>query len=257
MTRIRIAAMAVACLAPALLLLACNKAPEPSAPATPAAPATTPSAPLAAPTEPAPASPAPAPDAKAEAEHKKQIDDLVKAGQEAAKADEAAGLQPYSLAIKQYNPKTQHFIWVLPEGVHGLKPWNMQVVIKEKGEVKYDSAFPLKDEVVPASNFPELPPKSEVVRLSDDGSWDAHMAEVNKKIDDLVAQYGHGNGELLMQSELHTRIDDAHRKMYCQDGVKPKVRFYLEDASTKKLTQFSFGPLGPLFEQAILKGCKT
>src|SRR6185295_16276376 len=89
-------------------------------------------------------------------------------------------------AISQFNPATQHFVWVLPEGVHGKPPWEMNVTVKHRGEVKFKTTIPLKAEIAAAGSRPEFPATSETVRLSDDGSWVSHMTEVQKVIEDLI-----------------------------------------------------------------------
>jgi hypothetical protein len=159
----------------------------------------------------------------------------------------------YTDAIEQFNPATQRFVWVLPEGVHGKGPWEMDVTVKHRGEVKHETKIPLKAEIVPAGSRPEFPAGAETVRLSDDGSWSSSMVEVQKVIDGLIAQFGRGDGELLMESELKTTIDEAYRNTYCVERKKPVVNFYLEEGD--KLTRFDLGPLAPMFEASILRNC--
>jgi hypothetical protein len=159
----------------------------------------------------------------------------------------------YDDAVKLFDPATQRFVWVLPEGVHGTGPWDMNVTVKHRGEVKHQATIPLKAEILPSGSRPEFPAGSEVVRLSDDGTWTVRMAEVQKVIDGLIAQFGRGDGELMMESELRTSIDAAYRNAYCVEGKKPVVNFYLEEGD--KLTSFDLGPLAPMFEASILKNC--
>jgi hypothetical protein len=129
----------------------------------------------------------------------------------------------------------------------------MNVTVKHRGEVKHQAVIPLKSEILASGTRPEFPAGTEVVRLSDDGSWASRMVDVQKVIDGLIAQFGRGDGELLLESELHTSIDPAHRNAYCVEGRKPVVNFYLEEGAS--LTSFDLGPLGPMFEASILKNC--
>jgi hypothetical protein len=163
--------------------------------------------------------------------------------------------ETYMDAVEKFNPATQRFVWVLPEGVHGTGPWEMNVTVRHRGEVKHQARIPLKPDVLASDSRPEFPAGSEIVRLSDDGTWRSHMADVQKVIDGLIAQFGSGDGELVMESELLTSIDEAHRNAYCFEGKKPVVHFYLEEGD--KLTSFDLGPLAPMFEASILKGCST
>jgi hypothetical protein len=169
--------------------------------------------------------------------------------------DPAETAAAYMEAIRQFNPATQHFVWVLPEGVHGVGPWDIDVTVRHRGEVKHEATIPLKAEIVPAASRPEFPAGSEVVRLSDDGLYEARMVDVQKVIDGLIAQFGRGDGELLMESELRTTIDTQHRNAYCVEGRKPEVRFFREEGD--RLTAVSLGPLAPMFEASILKDCAT
>src|SRR5262245_59894426 len=92
-----------------------------------------------------------------------------------APATDPAG-ETYMDAVQKFNPATQHFVWVLPEGVHGTGPWEMNVTVKHRGEVKHQARIPLKAEILSSGSRPEFPAGAEIVRLSDDGSWASSMA---------------------------------------------------------------------------------
>jgi hypothetical protein len=208
---------AIACLA-----AACGN--PSTTPAAPAAPAPIPA--------PAPTTPAPAP-------------------------PDSAANKSVSEAFGSFDPSKQHIIWVLPEGVHGAGPWDMDVTVKHKGEVKYHTSIRLDAEIKPGGSRPEYPANTEVVRLSGGATYPAQMRKVNAVIQDIIAKFGHGDGELDKMSELKTKIDDAHAKAYCVDGKKPVVLAFIEEDHPPELTPLALGPLSSRFEASILKNCKT
>lgn len=164
---------------------------------------------------------------------------------------------PLSEAIGKFDPTTQHIVWVLPEGVHGTGPWEMGVTVKHRGDVKYQSSIPLTAEIMPGGARPEYPANTEIVRLSGDARYGAEMAKVGKVIDGLIAQFGRGDGELELFSELKTRIAPEFRNAYCAEGRKPVVTAFIEQGDPPALDPLELGPMAPIFEAAILKDCKT
>jgi hypothetical protein len=164
---------------------------------------------------------------------------------------------PLVEAIGKFDPAKQHLVWVLPEGVHGAGPWEMDVTVKHKGDVKYQTAIPLAAEIKPGGARPEYPASTEVVRLSGDARYGAEMAKVYKVIDDLIAKFGRGDGELEMVSELKTKIAPEYRNAYCVEGRKPVVLAFIDQDDPPQLIPLELGPMAPIFEASIFKNCKS
>ena len=160
-------------------------------------------------------------------------------------------------AMAKFDPSKQHIVWVLPEGIKGAGPWEMDIRVKHRGEVKYQSKIPLNAEIMPGGTRPEFPAGTEVVKLSGDERYGVEMAEVGKVVEDLIAQHGRGDGELEVFSELKTKIAPEYRKAYCVDGKKPVVLSFIEQGDPPALEPLDLGPMAPMFDAAILKDCKT
>ncbi len=201
----------------ALLASACGKAPETAAPAAPVA--ETPAAPAVTP------------------------------------ADPAASGESFGEAVGKFDPAKNRFIWVLPVGVHGEAPWTMNVTVKHKGEVKFETKILLTPEIVAPGTYAEFPSNSEAVRLKDSGAWASTMTEVNSMIDDLIAKFGRGDGELMMETELNTTLDDIGRQKYCAEKVSPVVQVYFEETSPPKLTKLDMAPMAVFFANEVLEDC--
>src|SRR5690349_3313124 len=77
-------------------------------------------------------------------------------------ADAAAG-PSFAEAVGKFDPASNHFIWVLPPGIHGEPPWTMNVTVKHKGEVKFESRIPLRPEIIAAGTYAEFPAGSEAI----------------------------------------------------------------------------------------------
>lgn len=152
--------------------------------------------------------------------------------QSPAAADDA----PLAAIASQFDPARQHFIWVLPPGIHGIGPWDLAAVVKLRGEPKFETTLPLKAELAPAGTRPEYPAGYEIVRLTDAGGWAERTAEIDKVIQDLVAEHGRGLGEMEMISQLHVRVDPAHRARHCSADSRPDIRIYMEEAGQELIS---------------------
>lgn len=164
--------------------------------------------------------------------------------------------QDISLAAvaSHFDPAKQHFVWVLPPGVHGVGPWDFDAVVKISGETKFETTLPLKAELAPAGTRPEYPAGYEIVRLTDDGRWAERTAEIDKVIQDLVAQYGRGLGELEMISQLHVSVDPAYRAQHCSPDARPDVRVYLEEAG-QNLISLNHPSITAMIAEVVRKAC--
>lgn len=156
---------------------------------------------------------------------------------------------------ESFDPAKQRFVWVLPPGIHGKGPWIFSVTVKQAGEVKHESKIPLKAELVAAGSRPEYPAGYEIVRLTDDGSYQQHAAELDKIIAGLVAQYGLGKGELEMQNELSLSIDEAQKKTYCVDNKTPDIHIYIDEVGKPDLVQLDVAVMAPVFQASVKKAC--
>jgi hypothetical protein len=163
----------------------------------------------------------------------------------------------FAEAVGQFDPAVNRFVWVLPQGVHGEEPWTMNVTVKHKGEVKYETRIPLKAEIVPAGTHAEIPATSETVRLTDGGTWKTQMAEVGKVIEDLIAQHGRGDGEMLMETELNSTLDATGKQKYCVEKQEPVIEVYIENANSPTLTKLDMSPLAMFLRQEVLENCGT
>jgi hypothetical protein len=163
--------------------------------------------------------------------------------------------QNFQELASQFDPDKQRFIWVLPQGVHGVGPWDMAVKVTHRGEVKFESSFPLKAEIVPPGSRPEYKAGAETVRLTDGGLWRQRAGELDKVIADLIQQHGRGGGEVEMQNELHVSIDPPQRKAYCEDGAQPDIQLYVEEDS-KPLIRMDIAAMKPIFAAVVRKACK-
>jgi hypothetical protein len=189
-------------------------------------------APIAAePAQPAAAAPAPATDAAS-----------------------SIGLE-FAQAVARFDPTQDHIIWATPPGVHPEGPWTLDVTVKHKGEVKHAEKIPLKAENVAAGTVADIPAGYDAVRLSDGGTFRARMAEVQKIIEGIIAQYGRGDGELVMMTEIHTALDDAGLKTYCTDRQIPDIRAYLEEATPPALTAIDLKPMSGFMQKEVEENC--
>lgn len=137
---------------------------------------------------------------------------------------------PLAAIASQFDPSKQQFVWVLPPGIHGIGPWDMIAVVKLRGEPKFETTLPLKAEIAPAGARPEYPAGYEIVRLTGGDGWTDRTAQIDKVIQDLVAEHGRGLGELEMRNELHVSVDPAYRAQHCAAESKPDIRVYVDEA---------------------------
>ena len=158
-------------------------------------------------------------------------------------------------AIQKFDPGANHFIWLLPPGMHGDGPWAIDVELKHKGESKYKTSIPLKAEIIGPGDHFRPHPGYEAVRLSDAGQWQPVMAEVQKRMQAIIAQYGRGDGELILQNNLHTKLDEQGKKLYCTEKKVPEVRLLFEETEQKKISMIDAAAMQKVADRAVLENC--
>jgi len=171
-----------------------------------------------------------------------------------APATSAAEDAPLAAIATQFDPARQHFVWVLPPGIHGIGPWDLNAVIKLRGEPKFETTLPLKAEIATAGTRPEYPPGYEIVRLTDAGGWAARTAEIDTVIQNLVAEHGRGHGELEMISQLHVRVDPAYRDRHCAASSTPDIRIYMEEAG-QDLISLNHPSISAMIAEVVRQAC--
>ena len=126
--------------------------------------------------------------------------------------------------------RKQHLVWVLPPGIHGKGPWDFDVgrEASRRGEVRDHHSAARGDRA--GGTRPEYPAGYEIVRLTDDGRWAQRTAEIDKVIQDLIAQHGRGHGDAGDDAAISTsRSIRRTGKHYCVEHKPADVRFYLEE----------------------------
>jgi hypothetical protein len=154
----------------------------------------------------------------------------------------------------QFDPARQRFVWVLPTGIHGEGPWDFKAVVKIRGEPKFETTLPLKAELAPSGTRPEYTAGYEIVRLTDDGRWAQNTAEIDKVIQQLVAEYGRGLGELEMISQLHVSVVPAYREQHCAQGAQHDIRIYMEEDG-KPLVSLNNAMMSAMISQVVREAC--
>ena len=165
----------------------------------------------------------------------------------------------FAETIGAFDYKTQHFIWILPPGIHAKGPFTADVVIKHGGEIKHQESIPLTAEFPTPGSRPEYPRSAEIIRLAADDAWPRHLADIKGVVDGLIAQYGPGGGELSVSSSLKTEISAEVRQSYCVDNTMPEVRVFLEQSGGEPalLKRIDIAAAAPILKAAVLAGCKT
>lgn len=167
----------------------------------------------------------------------------------------AEGAPTFDSVAAQFDPGRQHFVWVLPPGVHGKGPWDMKAIVKLRGEPKFETTLPLKAELAAAGSRPEYPAGYEIVRLTDDGRWAERTAEIDRVIQNLIAEHGRGHGSLEMSNDLNVSIDPAHRQAYCVENRQPDVRMYVEEDGVSELIRLDVSAMAGLIQAAVKMAC--
>lgn len=161
----------------------------------------------------------------------------------------------FAAIASTFDPGKQHFVWVLPPGVHGKGPWDLTAIVSLKDEKQFETTIPLKAELAKAGSRPEYPAGYEIVRLTNDGSWAQRTAEIDKVIQDLIARHGRGNGKLEMTNQLVVSIDPDHHKQYCVDNKPADVHLYMEEDGAADLVRLDADAMAGLFQMAVRKAC--
>jgi len=161
----------------------------------------------------------------------------------------------FETVAAKFDPGRQHFIWVLPPGLHGKSPWDFTAVVKLREEPKFETKLPLVAEQLAPGSRPEFPVGYEVVRLTDDGRWAARTAELDRVIQALIAEHGRGHGSLEMTNDLNLAIDPAQRQAYCAENKYPDIRLYLEEDGNELLTRLDAAAMASVIQPAVRKAC--
>jgi hypothetical protein len=161
--------------------------------------------------------------------------------------------------IGAFDYRTQHFIWVLPPGIHAKGPFVADVVIKHGGETRHQESIPLTAEFPTPGSRPEYPRSAEIVRLSADATWPKHLVDIKGIVDGLIAQYGPGGGELDVSTNLKTDIGAEVRQGYCVDDTMPEVRMFVEQdgGEPSTLKRIDIAGAAAILKAAVLSGCKA
>ena len=165
----------------------------------------------------------------------------------------------FAETIGAFDYKTQHFVWVLPPGIHAKGPFTADVVIKHGGEIKHQESVPLTAEFPAPGSRPEYPRSAEIIRLAADDAWPKHLADIKSEVDGLIAQYGPGGGELIVSTSLKTEIGADVRQSYCVEDLMPEVRVFLEQSGGDPavLKRIDIAGAAPILKAAVLAGCKA
>jgi hypothetical protein len=161
--------------------------------------------------------------------------------------------------IGAFDYKTQHFIWVLPPGIHAKGPFVAEVNVQHAGEPAFKTFIPLTAEFPAPGSRPEYPRSAEIVRLSADATWPKHLADIKQVADGLIAKYGAGGNELNVSSSLKTDIGAEVRQGYCVDDTMPEVRVFVEQdgATPSTLKRIDIAGAAEILKAAVLSGCKA
>jgi hypothetical protein len=175
-----------------------------------------------------------------------------------APATPSAGATPtFETVASQFDPARQHFVWVLPPGIHGKPPWDLKAVVKLRGVPQFETTLPLKAEIAAAGSRAEFPAGYEIVRLTDDGGWSERTAEIDRVIQKLIAEHGRGHGELEMNNTLNLAIDPGQRQTYCTGTTPADVRLYLEEDGKADLVRLDVAAMSALIQKAVQSACEN
>ena len=165
----------------------------------------------------------------------------------------------FAETIGAFDYKTQHFIWVLPPGIHAKGPFTADVVITHSGETKHQDSIPLTAEFPTPGSRPEYPRSAEIIRLAADDAWPKHLADIKGVVDGLDAEFGPGGSELSVSTSLKTEISAEVRQSYCVDDTMPDVRVFLEQSGSEPalLKRIDIAAAAPILKAAVLSGCKA
>jgi hypothetical protein len=163
----------------------------------------------------------------------------------------------FQTVASQFDPARQHFVWVLPPGLHGQAPWDLKAIVKVRGVPQFETTLPLKAEMLAAGSRAEYPAGYEIVRLTDDGRWAERTAQIDGVIQKLIAEHGRGHGELEMNNTLNLVIDPAQRPAYCTANQPADVRLYLEEAGNPELIRLDVAAMTGIIQQAVKSACES
>ncbi len=172
------------------------------------------------------------------------------------KADlDALGSLDFAEVVGKFDYRSQHLVWVLPEGVSAQGPWTANVEIKRDGEKVYEQSIPLTATTLEAGGRPEYPAGAVVIQLSADETWPTRYQEILGVVEDIKAQFGPGHGEATFSSDIKPKIDAAHHQAYCVEQKLPLISIYLEQGDPPTLQSLDMGGAGDVFRSVILAAC--
>ena len=71
----------------------------------------------------------------------------------------------------------------------------------------------------------------------------------------ITSKLGPGHGELIVTSDIGTKIADTHREEYCVTQKLPPVAIYLEQGEPSTLQKLPIGGAEAILQSAILGSC--
>jgi len=157
--------------------------------------------------------------------------------------------------IATFDATKQHLVWVLPPGVSANGPFGAHVTVKADGTTELDTVIPLTAEKPAAGSRPEYPAGAEVLRLSTDESYLQRLEEIRGVMTAITSKLGPGHGELIVTSDIGTKIADTHREEYCVTQKLPPVAIYLEQGEPSRLQKLPIGGAEAILQSAILGSC--
>ncbi len=161
----------------------------------------------------------------------------------------------FETVAAQFDPSRQHFVWVLPPGIHGKAPWDLAAVVKLRGEPRFETTLSLKAELLTPGTRAEYPDGYEIVRLTNDGRWTERTAELDRVIQSLIAEHGRGHGSLEMTNDLNITIDPGYRQTYCVGNTPPDLRVYIEENGKADLIRLDVEAMAGVIQAAAKEAC--
>ena len=86
------------------------------------------------------------------------------------------------------------------------------------------------------------------------GRWAQSTAEIDKVIQQLVAEYGRGLGELEMISQLYVSVVPTYRAQHCAAGAQHDIRVYMEEDG-KPLISLNNAMMSTMISQVVREAC--
>lgn len=169
---------------------------------------------------------------------------------------QADAVPDFTSVAANFDPNVQHFVWVLPPGVHGVGPWGFSAEVRHKGAVKFETELPLVAETLAGGSRPEYPAGYEVIRLTDDGGWANRTAEMDTVIRGIIAEHGPGDGEVEFSNLLTLSLEPDAKRLYCEEGKAPDIRLFVEEKGQAELIPMMEVANETFARMAVAHACK-